>query len=366
MRRAVTRTRAQTQMACEWFWSTSELPQARLHELVDMPFVLRLTCKGMRDAHHEGAEAGRPRKRVKVVVFWTVIAEGYKTKSWVGDVVTSVSRVAWAYNAKHVKVSTLVRCAAAAGALPSLEWLHQNANFSWANDFDACRFAAKHGHLNTLRWLVRTARARWDPRDIVDTAAKNGHLNCLKWAMHHGCETPRHLLHEVARNGHADVVEFLWIYNASEGVIEAVTEAAGQGHMNVLRMFHRHNLRWGRAPKEEAARCNKLEALKFLVKNDRHDFHPQELQYQEGWLEACIAMATKQGHVRVLEWLVDTFSEDCQINAAMCLLAARTGRIGVLKWILNRGHRDLLLEENVLQNAQWFRAFDVVEWLRQL
>ena len=84
-------------MACEWFWSTSELPQARLHELVDMPFVLRLTCKGMRDAHHEGAEAGRPRKRVKVVVFWTVIAEGYKTKSWVGDVVTSVSRVAWAF-----------------------------------------------------------------------------------------------------------------------------------------------------------------------------------------------------------------------------------------------------------------------------
>ena len=355
-------------MACEWFWSTSDLPQARLHELVDMPFVLRLTCKGMRDAHHKGAEAGRSRNRgkvVKVVVFWTV-TEGYKTKSWVNDVVTSVSRVAWAYNAKHVKVSTLVRCAAAAGALPSLEWLHQNANFSWANDFDACRFAAKHGHLNTLRWLARTARARWDPRDVVDAAAKNGHLNCLKWAMHHGCETPRHILPEVARNGHADVVEFLWIYNASERVIEAVTEAAGQGHMNVLRMFHRHNLRWGRAPKEEAAACGQLEALQFLVKNDRTDFHPQEMEYQHGWLEACTAVATKQGHVRVLEWLVDTFSEDCLINATMCLFAARKGRINVLEWILNRGHRDLLIEPYVLQCAQHFNQAHVVAWLCRL
>ena len=352
-------------MACEWFWSTSDLPQARLHELVDMPFVLRLTCKAMRDAHHKGAER-RPRWPGTIVVYWSGVAPGCKTKSWIGDLVTSVSRVAWAYNAELVKTFTLVRAAAAAGALPSLEWLHTNANYSWANDYDACCFAAKHGHLNTLRWLARTARARWYPRDIVDTAAKNGHLKCLKWAMHHGCETPRHLLPDVARKGHADVVEFLWIHNASERVIEAVTEAAGQGHMNVLRMFHRHNLRWGRAPKEEAAACGQLEALQFLVKNDRTDFHPQEMEYQHGWLEACTAVATKQGHVRVLEWLVDTFSEDCQINAAMCLLAARTGRIGVLKWILNRGHRDLLLQPDVLECAQWFREADVVKWLRQL
>ena len=352
--------------ACEWFWSTSDLPQARLHELVDTPFVLRLTSKAMRDAHHKGAERDRPVKTGTTLVFWK-LPTAHKTMSFVRDLVTSVSRVAWAYNAEHVKACTLVRCAAAAGALPSLEWLHRHANHSWANDYDACHSAAKHGHLNTLRWLVRTARARWMPNVIVDAAAKNGHLDCLKWAMHHGCETPRHLLPEVARNGHTDVVEFLWIKNAAERVTEAVAEAAGQGHMDVLRMFHRHNLRWGREPKEKAAACGQLEALKFLVENDREDFHTQqELQYEAGWLVACTAGATKQGHTHVLEWLVDTFSEDCQIDAAICMFAARKGRINVLEWVLNRGHRDLLREADVLECAQWFRQTDVVEWLRQL
>ena len=348
--------------ACEWFWSNSNLPQARLHELVDTPLVLRLTCKAMRDAHHKGAE-WRPRWPGTIVVYWSGKVVGCKTKSWVRDLVTSVSRVAWAHNAQFVKTCTLVRAAAAAGAMPSLEWLHKNANYSWANDYDACRFAAKHGHLNALRWLVRTARAQWMPNVVVDDAAKNGHLECLKWAMHHGCETPRHILPEVARNGHADVVEFLWIHNASERVREAVAEAAGQGHMDVLRMFHRHNLRWGRDPKEKAASCGQLEALQFLVENDRTDFHWTERGYEEGWLEACLWHATEQGHTHVLEWLVGF---GCEIDVLVCEDEARKGRINVLEWILNRGHRDLLLNSNVLQYAQLYHQLDVVAWLRRL
>lgn len=362
MRHAVTRTRAQTQMACEWFWSTSDLPQARLHELVDMPLVLRLTSKGMRDAHHKGAERDRPVKPGTTLVFWK-LPTVQKTMSFVRDLVTSVSRVAWAHAAKLVAPGPLARCAAAAGALPSLEWLHENSLHHWANDFDSCHCAAKHGHLKTLRWLVRTARAQWDPRDVVDAAAKNGHLDCLKWAMHHGCEKPRHLLPEVARNGHTDVVEFLWIHNASERVTEAVAEAAGQGHMDMLRMFRRHNLRWGREPKEKAAACGQLEALQFLVKHDRVDFHVQEMEYEHGWLEACVAHAINRGHTHVLEWLVGLGWE---IDDHMALFAARKGRINVLEWILNRGHRDLLLEPHVLQCAQHFDQTDVVAWLRQL
>jgi len=349
--------------AREWFWSTSDLPQARLHELVDTPFVLRLTCKAMRDAHHKGAE-WRPRWPGTIVVYWSGKVVGFKTKSWVGDMATSVSRVAWAHDAKLVRLDTLVRCAAAAGALPSLEWLHRHANYSWPNDYDACHSAAKHGHLNTLKWLVRTARAQWMPNVVVDAAAKNGHLDCLKWAMHHGCENPRHLLPEVARNGHTDVVEFLWIHNASGHVMEAVEEAAGQGHMDVLRMFHRHNLRWGREPKERAAACGQLEALQFLVKYDLTlPSNVQELHHENGWMEACLWHAAKEGHVHVLEWLVGFGRE---IDVHMCVFAARKGRINVLEWILDRGHRDLLLEPDVLQCAQHFDQTDVVAWLRQL
>jgi len=362
----VREARARTMAAAdarEWFWSTSDLPQARLHELVDTPFVLRLTCKAMRDAHHKGAE-WRPRWPGTIVVYWSGKVVGFKTKSWVGDMATSVSRVAWAHDAKLVRLDTLVRCAAAAGALPSLEWLHRHANYSWPNDYDACHSAAKHGHLNTLKWLVRTARAQWMPNVVVDAAAKNGHLDCLKWAMHHGCENPRHLLPEVARNGHTDVVEFLWIHNASGHVMEAVEEAAGQGHMDVLKMFHRHNLRWGREPKERAAACGQLEALQFLVKYDLTlPSNVQELHHENGWMEACLWHAAKEGHVHVLEWLVGFGRE---IDVHMCVFAARKGRINVLEWILDRGHRDLLLEPDVLQCAQHFDQTDVVAWLRQL
>ena len=273
-----------------------------------------------------------------------------------------MSRVAWAHDAKLLKTFTLVRAAAAAGALPSLEWLHRHANHSWPNDYDACHSAAKHGHLNTLKWLVRTARAQWMPNVVVDAAAKNGHLDCLKWAMHHGCENPRHILPEVARNGHTDVVEFLWIHNASGHVMEAVMAAAEQGHMDVLRMFHRHNLRWGREPKEAAASCGQLEALQFLVKYDLTlPSNAQELHHEDGWMEACLWHAAKEGHTNVLEWLVGFGRE---IDVHMCVFAARKGRINVLEWILNRGHRDLLLEADVLQCAQHFQQTDVVAWLR--
>jgi hypothetical protein len=182
--------------------------------------------------------------------------------------------------------------------------------------------------------------------------------------MHHGCETPRHILPEVARNGHTDVVEFLWIKNASERVTEAVLEAAGQGHMDMLRMFHRHNLRWGRDPKEKAASCGQLEALQFLVKYDLTlPSNVQEQQYEEGWMDACLWHAVKQGHMHVLEWLVGF---GCEIDGHMCLFAARNGRINVLEWILDRGHRDLLLEEDVERCAQLFEQTDVVAWLRRL
>lgn len=351
--------------ACDWFWSNSDLPQARLHELVDMPFVLRLTCTAMRDAHHAGAEVEKPREQPKTIVYWT-LPHRCKTKSWVMDLATSVSRTAWANDSKLLKTCTLVRCAAAVGALPSLKWLHEHGNYWWANDYDACHFAAKYGHLDTLKWLVRTARSHWMPNVIVDAAAKNGHLNCLKWAMHHGCETPRHILPEVARNGHTDVVEFLWIYNASERVAEAAVEAAGQGHVDMLRMFHRHGLRMDRLPREEAASCGQLEALKFLVTNDRTDFHAEELPNDDGWLDECVVKAIKNGHLQVLDYLVDTFPAQCDIGRHECEVAASQGHLHVLTWLLKRGFKDALLDERVRQCAQWFRQDEALCWLGML
>ena len=352
--------------ACDWFWSTSELPQARLHELVDMPFVLRLTCTAMRDAHHKGAEVEKPRRQPKTIVYWT-LPHSCKTKSWVMDLVTSVSRTAWAIDAKLIKTCALVRAAAAVGALPSLKWLLEHTNYWFANDYDSCHSAAKYGHLDTLRWLVRTARARWTPNDIVDVAAKNGHLDCLKWAMRNGCETPRHILPEVARNGHTDVVEFLWIYNASERVTEAVAEAARQGHVDMLRMFRRHGLDMGHLPREEAASCGQLEALKFLIDDGRTDFDVvEEVPNDDGWLDKCVVQAIKNGHLQVLDWLVHTFPAQCDIGRHECEVAASRGHVHVLAWLLKRGFKDALLDERVRQCAEWFRQEYALWWLNVL
>tara|TARA_X000000368_G_scaffold304521_1_gene242859 strand:- start:325 stop:1011 length:687 start_codon:yes stop_codon:yes gene_type:complete len=224
--------------AREQFWSTTDLPQVLLHEFVDLPFVLRLTCRAMRDAHRPTAKGTE--RTPRAVVYWTM-PENAKTETWVTDLVRSVSRVAWAYDARLAPLDVMVRCAAAVGALPSLRWIHQQERHL-PYTHDACYYAAKHGHVHVLEWLGRTAHAH-PTSSTAKVAATNGHLECLKWAVEHGCDLPEHILSVcacAAAHGHTDVLVWMVERGHRDVVLDGRVQENAQihGQTDVLQWLH--------------------------------------------------------------------------------------------------------------------------------
>ena len=247
--------------ACEQFWSSTDLPQALLHEFVDTPFVLRLTCRAMRDVYRPPAKGTE--RTPRAVVYWTM-PENAKTETRITDFVKSVSRVAWAYAAQFVPLHVLVRCAASIGALPALVWLREHARYCFVSDHDACYYAAKNGHLETIVWLWWVAHKYIPEKDhVASVAARNGRLECLKWLVKHGCDLPHHALPEVARNGHAAVVESL-LCNGATDVEEALLEAVRAGQTEVLEVFLRHSPQWGERVRDCALRFGQTKVLRWL------------------------------------------------------------------------------------------------------
>ena len=224
--------------ACEQFWSSTDLPQALLHEFVDTPFVLRLTCRAMRDAHRPTAKGTE--RTPRAVVYWTM-PKNAKTETWITDFVKSVSRVAWAYATNLVDENALVRCAAAVGALPSLRWVHQQSQCLLYKQ-DACYYAAKHGHVHVLEWLGWTAHA-WPTSSEAKVAAKNGHIECLKWAVEHGCDQPNHILSVcacAAAHGHTDVLVWMVERGHRDLVLDERVQVGARAHRqtDVLQWLH--------------------------------------------------------------------------------------------------------------------------------
>lgn len=247
--------------AREWFWSSIDLPQALLHEFVDTPFVLRLTCRAMRDAHR--SRPIDPPSKSRATVFWRM-PKTTKTETSVADIAKSVSRVAWASAAEFVPLAVMVRCAASIGALPALVWIRDHTQYCWVSDHDACYYAAKNGQLETIVWLWRAAHNYIREKNhVASAAARNGHLECLEWLVKHGCDLPHRVLPEVARNGHAAVAEFLLSTGATD-VEEAILEAARAGHIEVLEVFLRHSLQWGERVRDCALRFGQTKVLRWL------------------------------------------------------------------------------------------------------
>ena len=347
--------------AREQFWSSTDLPQALLHEFVDTSFVLRLTCRAMRDVHRPSPVDPPPKSRT--IIYWGTNIAKVKTETWVADIARSVSRVAWAHAAEFVPLHVLVRCAASIGALPALVWIREHARYCFISDHDACYYAAKHGHVHVLEWLWRVAHKHIPEKGhVASVAARNGRLECLKWLVKHGCDLPHRALPEVARNGHAAVVESL-LCNGATDVEEALLEAARAGQTEVLEVFRRRHVPWDRKPCEEAARCGQLEALKFLCDVTFWNWHGAD--DDGGVTEACAMAAAKSGHVHVLEWIVSVYTDDTDtLFQYVATQAAAHNRINVLAWMLKRGLRHHVLDERVRECAVRFGQTSVSTWLR--
>ncbi|KAJ3097636.1 hypothetical protein HDU97_004696 [Phlyctochytrium planicorne] len=92
----------------------------------------------------------------------------------------------------------------------------------------AVRDAIRHCHLDVIEYLLNG----WNPNRGIFTlgaAAKGCYLHVIEWLAERGSSHPRNLA----------VVEF-FLKNPIGSTFHAVTSAAQNGHLEIIKLFHRH------------------------------------------------------------------------------------------------------------------------------
>lgn len=100
-------------------------------------------------------------------------------------------------------------CWASIGDIDGLKWLK---NKEYIFDENTCKYAARGGHLECLKWLHAPDDEPWNGcgwnSETCSYAAENGHLDCLIYAHTNGCSWNRWTCICAARYGHLDCLMY--------------------------------------------------------------------------------------------------------------------------------------------------------------
>jgi hypothetical protein len=254
----------------------------------------------------------------------------------VSSVVTRVQLAEWALGFGGMpRTVDAFACAAIVGNLEVFE-LMRARGVPW--DWKVCAQAARHSHLDVLRW----AHSRGCPLNAehaCQMAAYINHFEMLQWVV---CAVP-----EVAR--------YPFVCN----------EAAKHGNLKMLKWARAHNFGWSEMACSNAARCGHFEMLKFLRR-------PQD---RCPWDSMTCAAAALRGDLEMLRWLRAsddlTADEDddatvCPWSAATCAFAAERGHLEVLRWLRapGPGRRACPWDETACLCAASQGHLAVMQWLR--
>jgi hypothetical protein len=140
---------------------------------------------------------------------------------------TTEGEVQWAVDS-GCPMDRLVQSLAFGGSVPALKKaIELGAHLS-----RVCTYAAKGGHLETLKW-ARLNGCRWS-FDTCHQAALGGHLEVLKWAKEKGCPWDSQTCTHAAMGGHLEVIKWLR-ENGCQWDAWTSLEVAWGGHFEVLK-----------------------------------------------------------------------------------------------------------------------------------
>lgn len=166
---------------------------------------------------------------------------------------------------------------------------------------------------------------------------------------------PRHLvlvvIDRAARLGNRDLIEFAWGHMVIEDGRSALmtcdnwssttcAEAAGGGHLELLKWLRGRGCPWDRKTWQSAARGGHVRVLQYLLAPRR-----SALSYLDRFLERIFTRcpgldgevfseAAAGGHIRALKWL---FENKVPWNESACESAARSGQGDALRWLRTKG-----------------------------
>ncbi|ETK73611.1 hypothetical protein L915_19482 [Phytophthora nicotianae] len=214
--------------------------------------------------------------------------------------------------------------------------------------------ACERGDLTMVKWMSEDRAGKEALRrsndkmlfvttDILQNAAKNGHIDVLEYLFQLGwADTDASTLIDAARGGRLECVKWLLEnappYDEDNSTSSAVVAAAEKGHLAILQFFHDMDTATSNGPKrrrveqsiewwieadkamDKAAANGQLEVLKW-IHSHRYD----------GCSESAMEDAARNGHLETLKWLHTNTTAGCTASAMD--YAAFKGHLNVCKWL---------------------------------
>ena len=329
-----------------------------LMKVVELPLVLRSTCRAMRDAHR-----GR-------------------TKSHVKDVVEHVDLIHWVYMKANCPMNgRTVRSAAARGCVPVLEWMESKG---MAHHFGITQVsaAAQNGHIDALEWMKERNYLIFDDligvhRAACAAACGSGQLETVQWFVGNGTCPNVNASNAAAKGGHMDVLKFVLANGASLSSDTCMSAALG-GHLHIIKWL-RDPLRanqcpWNISTSWAAVLSGSLEVFKWIVEHgcpvqdgicdaaaEKGNLELLQYGYSKGIVpsKGSATLAGRWGHLHVLKWL---HSIDVPMTKHIAYEAALRGHIKILYWVYaTKLPMDVVACYKVAR--QWNRD-EILEWMR--
>lgn len=135
----------------------------------------------------------------------------------------------------YSKIPTTYTCHSAArdGHLEILKWMVRKKNHLIL-DGDTWENAASGGHLEVIKWLELTSRRAPPLERCLCNAAMGGHLEVLMWVKEQGCSWNTWTCAYVAWGGHLEVLKQLKEQGCPWDK-ETCNKAANGGHLDTLK-----------------------------------------------------------------------------------------------------------------------------------
>ena len=157
------------------------------------------------------------------------------------------------------------KSAARSGHLQMLQWLmlkkaSAQKNVFLSPDVWICSQAALGGHLHVIKW-AHAQGYQWDA-DTSSNAALGGHLECLKWLHQNGCAWDRWTCRSAAENGHCPCLQYAHNHGCAWAE-DTCAYAAGGGHLECLQFAHEQGCPWDEQTSSAAAFGCHSDCLKY-------------------------------------------------------------------------------------------------------
>jgi ankyrin repeat protein len=263
-------------------------------------------------------------------------------------------------NAKDEDARTALHYAAKGGHLETLKYLVGKGAEVNARDIKrktALHYAAQGGHLELLQYLVEEKGAEVDTQNkkrktALHYAAQEGQLKTLKYLVEKGAEVNardkerrKTALHYAAQEGHLETLKYLVERGAEVNTLDkegktALHYAATRGHLEILQYLVEKGAevndrdQWGATVLHYAAEKGDLEPLKYLVAKGA------EVNARDKEGKTALHYAALEGDLEPLKYLVEKGAEVNTRNKygeTVIHYAALEGNLEPLKYLVEKG-----------------------------